>query len=67
MTNLTTMFHIDEQYLCPTTEEHINMQRAIFQQITKDKRFPFKENFRQHLLLLELVAVASIDGTNTDV
>jgi hypothetical protein len=59
------MFHIDEQYSCPTTKEHIYMQRAIFPQITKDKRFVFKYNFTIMpyyditLLLLELVAVAS--------
>jgi hypothetical protein len=23
ISNLTMMFHIDEQYLCPTTKEHI--------------------------------------------
>jgi hypothetical protein len=39
------MFHIDEGYLCPTTKERIYMQSAIFLQITKDKRFVFKQNF----------------------
>jgi hypothetical protein len=38
------MFHIDEQYLCPTTTENIYMQKAIFLQITKNKRFVFKQN-----------------------
>ncbi len=38
------MFHIDEQYLCPTTKEHIYMQRAIFPQITKEEGFVFKQN-----------------------
>ncbi len=38
------MFHIDEQYLCPTTKEGIYMQRAIFPQIIKDERFVFKQN-----------------------
>ena len=53
------MFHIDEQYLFPTTKERINMQRAIFLQITKDKRFAFKVKFLDiTLLLLELIAVA---------
>jgi hypothetical protein len=46
------MFYIDEQYLCPTTKELINMQRAIFLQITKGKRFAFKENFRHHPIAL---------------
>ena len=39
------MFHIDEGYLCPTTKERIYMQRAIFPQIIKNKRFVFKQNF----------------------
>ncbi len=53
------MFHIDEQYLFPTTKECINMQRAIFPQITKDERFAFKVKILDiTLLLLELVAVA---------
>ncbi len=38
------MFHMDEQYLCPTNKEHIYMQKAIFLQITKNKRFVFKQN-----------------------
>jgi hypothetical protein len=46
------MFHIDERYICPTTKERINMQRAIFPQITKDKRFAFKENFRHDPIAL---------------
>jgi hypothetical protein len=46
------MFHIDGQYLCPTTKERINMKRAIFPQITKDERFTFKQNFRHHPIAL---------------
>ncbi len=42
--NLTMMFHIDGQYLCPTTKECIYMQKAILLQITKNKRFVFKQN-----------------------
>jgi hypothetical protein len=30
----------------------INIQRAIFLQITKYKRFAFKENFRHHAIAL---------------
>ena len=46
------MLHIDEQYLCLTTKEHINMQRDIFSQIIKEKKIAFKQNFRHHLIAL---------------
>jgi hypothetical protein len=46
------MFHIDEQYLSPTTKEGTNMQRAIFLQMIKDERFAFKENLRRHPIAL---------------
>jgi hypothetical protein len=37
------MLDIDERYLCPTTKKCIYMQKATFLQLTKNKRFTFKQ------------------------